>query len=56
MVEEKENVQKYEGTHNKTTVVYREEFVPYSSRLLNLFKGPTTEASPTSSEDQKYEK
>lgn len=55
-VEEKENVKKYEGTRHKTTVVYKEDFVPYSSRLLNLFKGPTTEDSPPSPEVQKDEK
>lgn len=54
-LEEKENVKKYEGTRHKTTVVYREDFVPYSSRLLNLFRGSTTEDSPASSEGQKDE-
>ncbi|KAG5278661.1 hypothetical protein AALO_G00101400 [Alosa alosa] len=53
--EDKENVKKYQGTHHKTTVVYKEEFVPYSTRLLNLLKSPATEDSPAASEGQKDE-
>lgn len=39
------NVKKYETSHSKTTIVYRENFVPYSTRLLNLFRS-TNESSP----------
>lgn len=31
------NVKKYETTHLKTTVVYKENFVPFSTRFLSLF-------------------
>ncbi|XP_062400874.1 small integral membrane protein 26-like [Sardina pilchardus] len=53
--EDKGIVEKYKGDYHKTTVVYREDFVPYSSRLLNFLKGPSTEDSPAAAEDLKDE-
>ncbi|XP_051996802.1 small integral membrane protein 26-like [Xyrauchen texanus] len=41
------NVKKYETKHSKTTIVYKENFVPYSTRFLNLFRS-TSESSPES--------
>lgn len=41
------NVKKYETAHSKTIIVYKENFVPYSTRLLNFFRN-TSESSPDS--------
>lgn len=45
------NVKKYETTYSKTTIVHRENFVPFSTRFLNLFRS-TNESSP---ESEKHE-
>ncbi|KAL2076286.1 hypothetical protein ACEWY4_028118 [Coilia grayii] len=50
---DKPNVKKYETTHNKTTIVYKEDFVPYSTRLINFFTGSKPSAAPKESDELK---
>lgn len=49
--ENKPNVKIYETKHTRTTVIYKEDSVPYTTMLLSFFKS----TYGSSSENQKQE-
>ncbi|KAL6455879.1 hypothetical protein MHYP_G00357300 [Metynnis hypsauchen] len=45
------NVKTVKTSHLSTTIVYKEDFVPYSTRFLNLFR-PTTNSCSGCQDDE----
>ncbi|KAK2888832.1 hypothetical protein Q8A67_014207 [Cirrhinus molitorella] len=52
--ENRSNVEIYETKHTRTTIIYKEDSVPYTTMLLNFFR--STNGSSTESQKQEEEK
>ncbi|KAF4111869.1 hypothetical protein G5714_006664 [Onychostoma macrolepis] len=48
------NVEIYETKHTRTTIVYKGDYVPYSTMLLNFYK--STYGNDTESQEKEEEK
>ncbi|XP_063056442.1 small integral membrane protein 26-like [Engraulis encrasicolus] len=52
--EEKPNVKNYKSTYNDTRVVYKEGFVPYSTRVMNFITGSKPAAAEAAKDSEEF--
>lgn len=55
--ENKPNVKIYETKHTRTTIIYKDDSVPYTTMLLNFIKstyGSSTESQKQEDDDEKW--